>query len=164
MRALVKSGIVTVAMIILTVHPSSAQTASTIDSLLSLAGNTKDSREIVNSPATKEIMKYGEDALKLLAEFFTDKTPTSTKSECQKRDLVKGDLAIIIADRIEVMPYALLTGIQNCTMESCDNNPNFIEIYLSAIKRDGYEEFRLKYLDWLKSEGREGWAKSFKKE
>ncbi|MFX1621386.1 hypothetical protein JZ972_11070, partial [Riemerella anatipestifer] len=78
------------------------------------------------------------------ADFFTNSTLTNVKSECQKRNLTKGEIAIIIADQIEKMPYALLTGVQNCLLEFCENNPNWIEYYFGWIKNDGIERFKEK--------------------
>ena len=66
-----------------------------------------------------------------------------------------------MADRIEGMPYFKVTGIQNCLITFCENNRNLIEYYLWAIKRDGAEKFKEKYLTWLESDDRIEWTPLF---
>ena len=56
------------------------------------------------------------------------------------------------------MPYFTVTGIQNCLITFCENNPNLIEYYLWSIKRDGTEQFKEKYLAWLGSDDRIEWT------
>ncbi|MBD8487340.1 hypothetical protein IFO69_01130 [Echinicola sp. CAU 1574] len=70
----------------------------------------------------------------------------------------KGEIAIIMADRIEGMPYARVTGIQNCTLTFCKKNANLIEYYLPFIERDGIEKFQEKYMEWLASDDRIEWT------
>ncbi|MCW0493585.1 hypothetical protein OKE73_10695, partial [Riemerella anatipestifer] len=130
---------------------SFAQTKSEIDLLLNGIAKTGDSKKIRKTEQAQKIISYGEKSLPILADFFTNSTLTNVKSECQKRNLTKGEIAIIIADQIEKMPYALLTGVQNCLLEFCENNPNWIEYYFGWIKNDGIERFKEKYTDWLTS-------------
>ena len=137
---------------------SFSQTKSEIDSLLSGISETENSKGITETEQAKKIIAFGENSLTTLAEYFTDSTLTKVKSECQKRNLTKGEIAIIMADRIEGMPYFTVTGIQNCTMSFCENNPNLIEYYLWAIKRNGTEQFQEKYLTWLESDDRIEWT------
>ena len=49
-------------------------------------------------------------------QVFTDRTPTKLIPDCIGRYLNKGEIAIILADRIEGMPYAKVTGVQNYTL------------------------------------------------
>jgi len=138
-----------------------SQTRSEIDSLLNGILETKNFKEITKNEHAKKIISFGENSLITLAEFFTDSTLTKVKSECQERNLKKGEIAIIMADQIEFMPYGTLTGIQNCLLSFCENNPNLIEYYLWAIKRDGVEKFQNKYIDWLKSEEHKNYSPLF---
>jgi hypothetical protein len=142
-----------VALIILTatisINLSFSQTESDINSLLNAIAVTKNSKGIIKTEQAIKLIDFGEKTLINLAEFFTESTLTKVKSECQERNLTKGEIAIIIADHIQNMPYALLTGIQNCLFTFCKDNPNWIEYYLWAIKRDGVEKFKEKYIDWL---------------
>ncbi|MCH3883414.1 hypothetical protein [Tenacibaculum aquimarinum] len=137
--------------ILLNLNLSFSQTESEIDLLLNGISETENSKEITKTEQAKKIIAFGENSLKTLAEFFTDSTLTKVKSECQERNLTKGEIAIIIADRIEGMPYFIVTGVQNCTMEFCENNPNLIEYYLPWIEKDGGKPFKEKYINWLAS-------------
>jgi len=144
--------------ILLNLNLSFSQTESEINSLLNGISETENSKEITKTEQAKKIIAFGENSLTTLAEFFTDTTLTKVKSECQERNLTKGEIAIIMADRIEGMPYFTVTGIQNCLITFCENNPNLIEYYLWAIKRDGTENFKEKYLAWLESDDRIEWT------
>ncbi len=139
-----------------------AQTESEIDLLLNGIAKTGNSKKITETEQAEKIIGYGEKSLPILAEFFTDSTLTNVKSDCQKRNLTKGEIAIIIADRIEIMPYGLLTGVQNCLSEFCENNPNLIEYYFPWIKEDGGRNFKIKYLTWLHDEKRVDWPNKLK--
>lgn len=109
----------------------------------------KNSKEIVQSVDFKAIQKnHGKKALVYLAKFFDINTQTKVYSDCHSRFLTKGEVAIIVADQIDRMPYFQLTGIQNCTLEFCKENPNRIEYYFSFIK--SYTEFQKKYYQYLK--------------
>ena len=112
---------------------------------------TKNSKDIINSSGFKYIEnRYEKKSLVYLAKFFDIPTQTIIYSDCQNRFLTKGEVAIIVADRIKMMPYYNLTGIQNCTLSYCENNSNLIEYYFSFIK--SYSEFQRKYYHYLKSE------------
>ena len=126
-----------------------AQNEMEIDSLLNRIAEAENSKAISKTEQAKYIMSFGENSLPILSDFFTDSTSTKVYSECQERKLTKGELAIIIADRIQTMPYFRITGVQNCLLTYCDNNANWIEYYLWAIQREGVEKFRDKYRDWL---------------
>ena len=134
-----------------------AQTKSEIDSLLNGISETENSKEITKTVQAEKLIAFGEKSLPVLAEFFTDSTLTKIKSECQERNLTKGELAIVMADRIEGMPYATITGVQNCLLTFCKGNPNLIEYYLWAIKDNGTENFKKKYIEWLASDERIKW-------
>ena len=134
-----------------------SQSKSDIENLLDEISKVEDSKEISKTEQAKKLMKYGWRILPTLAEFFTDQTLTNIESGCNNRNLKKGEVAIIMADRIEGMPYARVTGIQNCTFTFCDKNPNLIEYYLPFIERDGIENFQKKYLKWLASDDRIDW-------
>jgi hypothetical protein len=138
----------------LTVH---SQSKDQVDSLLLSVCLTKNSKDIVKGNQAKKIIAYGNKLLPTLINFFKDTTLTKVKSDCQGRFLNKGEVAIILADKIELMPYFTVTGIQNCLIEFCKNNPNGIEFYLNAIKQNGIEVFSKKYIDWLNSGDRKSW-------
>ena len=85
----------------------------------------------------------------MLSDFFSDSILTQVKSECNERSLNKGEIAIILADHIDRMPYALLTGVQNCLLEFCEDNPNLVEYYLPSIHQFGLLKFQEAYINWL---------------
>ncbi len=60
------------------------------------------------------------------------------------------------------MPYATLTGVRNCLLTYCKNNPNLIEYYLFWINNDGVENFKTKYINWLYNKDRLDWPVKLK--
>ena len=134
-----------------------SQTRHDIDSLLSEISKIENSKYVSANSAAIKLFSYNDKALKFLTTYFEDTTRTNVKSDCQNFFLKRGELAIIVADTIERMPYALLTGIQNCLLEFCENNSNLIEYYLDAIRRDEIQVFTRKYFDWLVSKERKKW-------
>jgi len=137
-----------------------AQNQTEIDALITEIGKTEDSRNIAKTQPAQKVLSFGAGSLPILAELFTDSTLTNVHSECQKRNLTKGEIAIVLADQIEIMPYATITGMQNCLGTFCENNLNLIEYYLPAIREMGMEEFQRKYVDWLGSDERAAWRPS----
>ena len=135
-----------------------SQSKSEIGNLLDGISKIENSKKIAQTEQAEKLIKYGWRILPTLAEFFTDQTLTSTKSECHDRILNKGEIAIIMADRIEGMPYARVTEIQNCTLDFCEKNANLIEYYLPYIKSNGIKEFQNNYMDWLVSDDRIDWT------
>ncbi len=135
-----------------------SQSKSEIENLLDGISTIDNSKEITKTKQAEKLILYGWRILPILAEFFSDQTLTEIKSECNNRILNKGEIAIIMADRIEGMPYARVTGIQNCTLTFCEKNANLIEYYLPFIKRDGIEKFGTKYKEWLASDDRIDWT------
>ena|SRR5690606_9083346 len=113
------------------------------------------SEAISTNPSVKKLITHGEKILPILAKKFTNSNPSCVYSKCADRFLTLGEIAVIIADRIEVMPYFLLTGMQNCTLDFCLDNPNLIEYYLEFIRFRGMiSEFQKRYEEWLASEER----------
>ena len=135
-----------------------SQSKSDIENLLDGITKIENSKEIKKTKQAEKLIEYGWRILPTIAEFFTNQTLTNVKSECNDRILNKGEIAIILADRIEGMPYARITGIQNCTLTFCQQNANLIEYYLPFIERDGSEKFQKNYLNWLKSDDRIDWT------
>ena len=138
--------------VLLHFNSSFSQTKSEIELLLNEIAKIENSTQIIKTEQTQEILAYGEKSLPMLAELFTDSALTTITSECNNRVLTYGELAIIIADSIKRTPYAFLTGVQNCTLEFCENNPNLIEYYFHWIEKDGGKLFKEKYINWLNSD------------
>ncbi|MCK8482298.1 hypothetical protein [Psychroserpens algicola] len=141
-------------ILLLNLNLGYSQTESEIDSLLIGIAETENSKEIIKTVQAEKIRAFGENSLIILAEFFTDTTLTKVKSECHNRNLTKGEIAIIMADRIESMPYFTVTRIQNCTLTFCKNNPNRIEYYFSINNYLNNKVFKERYVEWLFSEDR----------
>ena len=135
-----------------------AQSPAGLDSLLShLSGNSRHLTKII---AVKKFISQGTISLPALAANFTDTTLSKVFSNCTGRYLTKGEIAIILADRIETMPYFTLTGLQNCLLESCDDNPNFVEYYFYFIRVRGMTKaFQRRYVEWLSSVERKKWIR-----
>ncbi|PXV62235.1 hypothetical protein CLV62_12158 [Dysgonomonas alginatilytica] len=131
-----------------------SQSKSEIENLLTEVCKVSDSKDIIKSEYASKISDYQEEALEILPEFFTDDSKTDVYSKCLKRKLSRGEVAVILCDRIEIMPYFQLTGIQNCIFSFCKDNPNFVEAYLDTIKKQSIKKFKEKYVLWLHSEER----------
>ena len=145
-------------LLVFTFSHIKSQSQTEIDSLLKeIISSVKHSRQIKKAEATKQILGFGEKALPILSDFFANQHKTSIQSECLHKYLTIGELAIIIADGIELMPYAYLTGYENCLWTFCEDNPNLVEYYLTVINRDGIQEFQQKYKEWFKSDTRKTW-------
>lgn len=134
-----------------------------VDSLLQQVASIKNSKDIARSEPAQGIMTMGVEALGHLVPIFPDSAATEVYSECTRKYLRKGELAMILADRIEMMPYALLTGVQNCLFQFCDQNPNFIEYYFPYLESMGVNEFQKRYVAWLHSRDRKKMLKTAKK-
>lgn len=132
---------------------SLTQAQNGIDALLT--GLSGQSENMTKDTSVIKLISKGEKMLPTLPKKFTDSTKSSVFSKCAGRYLTRGELAIILADRIERMPYFTLTGFQNCMLQSCDNNLNFVEYYLDFIKLRGMTAtFQKRYDNWLSSSDR----------
>jgi len=134
-----------------------AQSKQEVDKLLGDIYKTGNSKNIITNASTKKLKAYGSKLLPTITTYFGDTSTTGIRSDCQDRFLNKGEVAIIMADHIEPMPYYTVTGIQNCILDYCKGNPNLIEYYLWAIKRDGVLLFQKRYTIWLSSADRQTW-------
>ena len=148
----------TLIIIVLISNFGFSQSKSEIENLLDGISTIENSKEITKTKQAEKLIEYGWRILPTLAEFFSNQTLTEIKSECNNRILNKGEIAIIMADRIEGMPYARVTGIQNCTLTFCEKNANLIEYYLPFIERNGIKKFETKYTEWLASNDRIDWT------
>lgn len=156
-----KKEIIVVVILFLSINNGFAQSISKIDSLLQEITTIKDSKKIINTKQAIQIIDLGDPALVVLSELFTDTTPTQIHSECRDRTLTKGEIAIILADKILPMPYAILIGVQNCLATYCDNNPNRVEYYLDAFQGKEMITFQKTYQEWLTSDHKKEWTSLF---
>jgi hypothetical protein len=119
-----------------------------IDQLKKQQWSVTQSEKIIDDPLAKKIIAEGEKNLFALAQLFTDTKETSIFSKCHNRNLRVRETAVILADHINRIPNFPIFQIQNCTMESCENNPNHIEYYLQYLPHR-YLEIQNRYLTWL---------------
>lgn len=129
-----------------------SQTNVEVYSLLKEISLTEDSREIVHTNAGRILLNYDWKVAAILSEYFLDSNKTKVYSDCLERYLTIGEIAIIIADRIDGMNYYRLTLLQNCLGEFCKGNANIIEYYLPYIHEISLSDFKERYLLWIKSE------------
>ena len=112
--------------------------------LFQIASEVTSSDQIENNQTAKFLIGEGEKVIPLLIKNFIDSTETTIFSSINKRNLVIGELAIILAGEIKPIPIAKVIGIQQCT-------PPFdmkIESYLWKI-RENPVEFMLQYTKWM---------------
>jgi len=128
--------------------------------LLTIGKETKNSKAIISNKSAQKIMDYDIKVIPFLIHFFSNQVKTKTYSECQERNLTIGEIAIILVDRIEMMPYHTVTGIQNCMLSFCEDNENLIEYYFRWNDDKSLLEFIRKYKVWFSSKERESRLKS----
>lgn len=118
------------------------------NSLLSLSKEIAVSDSIGLSKSGRKLINSGTEILRVLQLSFTDSTITKVYSNPNHRYLSKGELAILVADKIKSIPIARVVGVQQCT-------PPFdsdIESYLERIS-DNPEAFTSKYNEWRSTGG-----------
>ena len=120
---------------------------SLIQQLVDQKLTVTQSEHIIQDPLSKKIIEGSEKNLFQLANLFSNNTETTIFSKCHNRKITIGEVAIVLADKIEGIPYFVVFRIQNCTMSSCDNNPNFVEYYFSSHLRTLQAKER--YINWL---------------
>ncbi|WP_430909597.1 hypothetical protein [Maribacter sp. 2-571] len=112
---------------------------------------------------TQKIIAYGESALPILVNLFTNNDASNNRFRCERSFLTKGEIAIIIADLIEPIPYTKVTGALSCDLDFCTEHSVSIANYLPAIKTYGTQNFQKKYRDWLNSPERKAWTNKQKR-
>lgn len=130
------------------------QSDNEIEKLLIDVCRVSDSKDIIRDKSAMQISDYQDKSLNILTDFFIDDSKTEVYSKCLKRKLNRGEVAIILCDRIEIMPYFQLIKMQNTGLSFCKDNPNFVEPYLDIIKKQSTKAFQEKYVKWLHSEER----------
>ncbi|MBB3698252.1 hypothetical protein KMW28_17160 [Flammeovirga yaeyamensis] len=152
-------------IILLFANHTFAQGLQELDSLItSISKEVKNSKEIIRHSSSRKVFAYGTYVLPKLIYFFEETDSTNIYSECQERLLLKGEIAIILADIIEPMQYYYVTGVQNCLMTYCEDNTNYIEYYLRWYddREARIKLFTSKYKESLANEEREKWIEILK--
>lgn len=96
------------------------------------------------------IVHYDTSAIKYLAQRITDTTETSIPIECTTLNYRIGDLAILLINDIEQIPWAAVTNIQWCIFSRCSMLP---EAFLEWVATNR-AKFRSQYLTYWASEER----------
>lgn len=126
-----------------------------------LSGLSCPSAQVTTDSSVIPLLAKGDTLLSLLAEHFTDYSVSRVYSACTKRFLTRGELAMILADKIEGMPYYLLTGFENCLLDQCPDNPNRVEYYLPYIRSRGITRLlQQRYREWLAGPERRKYRKA----
>lgn len=139
------------------------QTKGEIDSLLTKISNSNNSKDLINLEETMQLINFGEGSIPLLIEFYNDTTTANVYSDCLNSKLNKGEIALIITDHIISLPYFLLTGVQNCRLSFCENNPNLIEFYINSIRRKP-REFIFRFNLWYSLKDQKNSDRKFRNE
>lgn len=116
-------------------------------SLSGIAAEITDSDQIETCKSGRKLISNGTEILPYLKQHFADSTETNVYSKRNKRNLVTGEIAILLASEIKPIPIARVVGVQQCT-------PPFnmdIESYLRNIRKQ-HNDFKRNYDEWLKDE------------
>ena len=120
-----------------------------------------NSEDIIKDSFANKIIVAGTNNLKELSSNFVDSSVSKVYSKCTNRFLQKGEVALILADHIKRIPYFSLIGLQNCTFETCEKNPNTVEYYLEFMKSRGMlKDFHLRYNKWLRNSVKKKYRKN----
>ena len=114
-----------------------------------IAEEITNSNEIETCENGLKLISSGKEILPYLKQHFADSTETNVYSKRNKRTLLIGEIAIILASEIKPIPIARVVGVQQCT-------PPFnmdIESYLWNIQNH-HNDFKRNYDEWLKEEKR----------
>ncbi len=122
--------------------------SSFVDQLKKQQWSLTESEKIIDDPLAKQILSEGEKNLFELAKLIDNNEESKVFSKCKNRNLTVGETAMLLIDHIDGMPYFLIFDIQNCTMEKCPDNPNFVEYYFYGQQKEA-QQFKKRYLDWL---------------
>ena len=102
------------------------------------------------------IKHYDTLAIKFLINLITDTTNTKIQNACTKEKYKIGDLAVLLINDIEQMPYATVTRSQWCLWSMCGILP---EGFISYINLDR-QKFKIAYEEYYHSKMRRSFIKS----
>lgn len=120
-----------------------------------------DSKEIKEISCLKQLIARIEDPIFLIDDL--DNVDSSmVYSQCKSRHLTYGEVAFIIMEHIEPIPYSMALGIQNCTHAHCADNANLIEYFYTYWDTYTYDYLFGKYFEYLHSEERKEFVSDMK--
>lgn len=133
--------------------------------LQSIDSATTNSKSITDNSIANSIQERGRPMLPLLMKHLSDTTETCIYSDCIGRNLRLGEVVFTILESVDGIPYFLITGIENCTLTFCDDNPNGIEYYFPAeFDSKRLSRYASNYEEWYYSADREEKLKQEEKE
>jgi hypothetical protein len=102
------------------------------------------------------IKSYDSAAIKYLIPPVADTTPTNISSACIPGIYRRGDIAVLLINEIEPIPYATVTHMQGCVPSGCGSIPEGFFLYISANRKHFQEQYQTYYnsnkrLEMLKS-------------
>ncbi len=132
--------------------PAQTQDTPIFDYLCQLE-NDLDSKSIQYNTSLCQIIIETQDPLMLIQE-LENHDPSRVYSTCVSRYLTYAEVALIVMEHIEPIPYFAALGIQNCTRVKCPGNSNLIEYFFAYWGDYNYEYLLRKYRHYLTSERR----------
>ena len=120
-----------------------------------------DSKKIKDHPCLQRIIGQVKDPV-LLIDDLDNVDSSLVYSHCKSRPLTFGEVALIIMERIEHIPYATALGIQNCTHAHCEDNSNLIEYFFSYWDDYTYDYLFDEYRNYLQSVRRQEFIEYWK--
>ncbi len=151
--------------IIFVFAPAHFATAQELPSIASVINHLRVNSKLIDKDSNiQKIIKIGEPILYDLSNKFLDTATSKVYSDCHNRFLNNGEIAMIIADKIETIPALTVIGVQNCMLESCENNTNWVEYYFDFIEKQYYGMLNTKrnYDTWLVSQSRQNIKNNFR--
>jgi hypothetical protein len=137
---------------------STGQTESSVNRMVSLIKtipekysthyNRNEIKSILNKQDDgwfKIIVKYDTNVIPFLINLIGDGTPSMAFNTCSNANYRTGDVAILLINDIEQIPYATVTHSQWCTFGQCGVLPDGFFYYTNAHRRDFQEQYKTYY-------------------
>lgn len=107
-------------------------------------------------PVFQSMVKYGAPVIVHLMDMLDDTTVTKLFNSCTNKNYTVGDLAFLLIDEIEWIPFALVIKMQWCTFRACGSLPDYFWDYL----RENRKSFKQNYQTYYYSKERKAVQRS----
>ena len=148
---------------------ASGQTDRSISTMISLiksvpfhytSSSQKDIKKLailnkLNDASFQMIVSYDTVAIPYLINKLNDTTLTEIYNSCSKNNFKIGDIAFLLINDIEQIPYSTVTNTQWCLVGQCGKLPDYFFNYLELNRL----EFQLKYRKYYYSIKRQEFLK-----
>ena len=91
------------------------------------------------------IVKYDTAAISFLINLINDTTTSKAINTCSNSNYKIGDLAVMLINDIEPMPYATITNMQWCLPGECGILPYGFMDYVNSHRKDFQSEYQAYY-------------------